>query len=96
MRRVKNARRLLRVIADSRKRLAMGSEFGKRFIDPEPAIALPVIAFEQAASVFFNGEEIPHGHTDKDIAVFSVDAQIVHLGDLFFNGLFPFVSVALD
>ncbi len=47
--------------------------------------------------MFFNGEEIravhfPHG----DIAVFFVNVWIAHFGDLFFNGLFPFVSVALD
>ena len=81
-----------------RKRLATGGEFGKRFIEAAPAVALPVIAFEQSASVFFNGEEIravhfPHGHTDGDIAVFFVNAQIAHLGDLFFNGLFPFVDL---
>ena len=81
-----------------RKRLAMGGEFGKRHIEPEPAVALPVIAFEQSASVFFNDEEIravhfPRAHTDGDIAVFFVNAQIAHLGDLFFNGLFPFVDL---
>lgn len=84
--------------ANVRKRLATGGEFGKRFIEAAPADALPVIAFEQSASVFFNGEEIravhfPHGHTDGDIAVFFVNAQIAHLGDLFFNGLFPFIDL---
>ncbi|MXW78264.1 MAG: MBL fold metallo-hydrolase [Gemmatimonadetes bacterium] len=81
-----------------RKRLAMGGEFGKRHIEPEPVVALPEIAFEQSASVFFNGEEIravhfPRAHTDGDIAVFFVNAQIAHLGDLFFNGIFPFVDL---
>ena len=81
-----------------RKRLAKGGEFGKRHIEPEPAVALPVIAFEQSASVFFNDEEIravhfPRAHTDGDIAVFFVNAQIAHLGDLFFNGIFPFVDL---
>ena len=84
--------------ANVRKRLAAGGEFGKRFIEAAPAGALPAIAFEQSASVFFNGEDIravhfPHGHTDGDIAVFFVNAQIAHLGDLFFNGLFPFVDL---
>lgn len=84
--------------ANVRKRLATGGEFGKRHIEPEPAVALPVIAFEQSASVFFNGEEIravhfPRAHTDGDIAVFFVNAQIAHLGDLFFNGIFPFVDL---
>ena len=81
-----------------RKRLATGGEFGKRHIEPAPAVALPEIAFEQSASVFFNDEEIravhfPRAHTDGDIAVFFVNAQIAHLGDLFFNGIFPFVDL---
>ena len=85
--------------ANVRKRLATGGEFGKRFIEPAPAVALPEVAFEQSASVFFNDEEIravhfPHGHTDGDIAVFFVNAQIAHLGDLFFNGLFPLTSIS--
>ncbi len=84
--------------ANVRKRLATGGEFGKRFIEPAPAVALPKIAFAQSASVFFNGEEIravhfPRAHTDGDIAVFFINAQIAHLGDLFFNGLFPFVDL---
>ncbi len=84
--------------ANVRKRLAMGGEFGKRHIEPVPVVALPNITFEQSVSVFFNDEEIravhfPHGHTDGDIAVFFVNAQIAHLGDLFFNGLFPFVDL---
>ncbi len=84
--------------ANVRKRLATGGEFGKRHIEPAPAVALPVIAFEQSVSVFFNGEEIravhfPRAHTDGDIAVFFVNAEVVHLGDLFFNGLFPFVDL---
>ena len=81
-----------------RKRLATGGEFGKRFIESAPAVALPKIVFEQSASVFFNDEEIcavhfPRAHTDGDIAVFFVNAQIAHLGDLFFNGIFPFVDL---
>ena len=84
--------------ANVRKRLVTGGEFGKRHVEPEPAVALPVIAFEQSASVFFNDEEIravhfPRAHTDGDIAVFFVNAQIAHLGDLFFNGIFPFVDL---
>ena len=81
-----------------RKRLATGGEFGKRHVEPAPAVALPNIAFEQSASVFFNDEEIravhfPRAHTDGDIAVFFVNAQIAHLSDLFFNGIFPFVDL---
>ena len=84
--------------ANVRKRLATGAEFGKRFIETAPDTALPVLTFESALTLHFNGEEIkashfPHAHTDGDIAVFFTTSGIVHLGDLFFNGLFPFVDL---
>lgn len=70
----------------------------KRTIPASPKEALPVITFDNAVSVFFNGEEIkvihfPHGHTDGDSIVFFTGANVVHMGDDFFNGMFPFVDL---
>jgi len=64
-----------------------------------PPEALPVITFDQSLSVFFNGEEIrvihfPHGHTDGDSVIFFTRSNVVHMGDHFFNGMFPFVDLA--
>ena len=61
--------------------------------------ALPVITFEQSASVHFNGEEIKllhqgPGHTDGDSIIFFTGANVVHMGDQFFNGGFPFVDLS--
>src|ERR1051326_5378602 len=60
-----------------RKRLSeeQKSKFFNRTTPPSPREALPVITFDQAVSVFFNGEEIkvihfPHGHTDGDSVIF--------------------------
>jgi glyoxylase-like metal-dependent hydrolase (beta-lactamase superfamily II) len=63
-----------------------------------PPEALPVITFDQSLSVFFNGEEIrvmhvPHGHTDGDSVIFFTKSNVVHMGDQFFNGMFPFIDV---
>lgn len=75
------------------------SKFFNRTITPaSPKEALPVITFDQAVSVFFNGEEIkvihfPHGHTDGDSVVFFTGSNVVHMGDDFFNGRFPFVDL---
>ena len=46
----------------------------------------------------FNGEEIkaihfPHGHTDGDSVIFFSNSNVVHLGDDFFSGSFPFVDL---
>jgi len=63
-----------------------------------PASALPVVTFEDRVRVNFNGDQIdfihlPHGHTDGDSAVFFRNANVVHLGDHFFNGGFPYVDL---
>jgi len=60
--------------------------------------ALPVITFDRSASVHFNGEEIKllhhgPGHTDGDSIIHFTGANVVHMGDLFFNGGFPFVDL---
>lgn len=79
-----------------RKRLQSGSPESK--VDPAPKDALPVITFDQSVSVHFNGEEIrvihfPHGHTDGDAVIFFTGSNVVHMGDDFFNGMFPFIDL---
>ena len=63
-----------------------------------PKEALPVITFNDSLSVHFNGEDIraihfPHGHTDGDSVIFFSASNVVHLGDDFFAGRFPFVDL---
>jgi cyclase len=65
---------------------------------PSPKEALPVITFNDSLSVHFNGEDIraihfPHGHTDGDSVIFFSASNVVHLGDDFFAGRFPFVDL---
>lgn len=83
-----------------RKRLTTEqiSKFFKRTTPASPKEALPVITFDQAVSVFFNGEEIkvihfPKGHTDGDSVIFFPGSNVVHMGDDFFNGGFPVVDL---
>ena len=73
-------------------------EVFKSTIPASPKEALPVITFDQSLSVHFNGEEIraihfPHGHTDGDSVIFFTTSNVVHLGDDFFAGRFPFVDL---
>lgn len=83
-----------------RKRMSteQRSEFFKSTTPASPKEALPVITFDQSLSVHFNGEEIraihfPNGHTDGDSVIFFTTSNVVHLGDDFFSGRFPFVDL---
>ena len=83
-----------------RKRLSTEQrlEFFKETVPAAPKEALPVITFDQSLSVHFNGEEIrvihfPHGHTDGDSIIFFTTSNVVHMGDDFFAGRFPFVDL---
>jgi cyclase len=83
-----------------RKRMSTDqkSEFFKETAPASPKEALPVITFDQSLTVHFNGEEIraihfPNGHTDGDAVIFFTASNVVHLGDDFFSGRFPFVDL---
>ncbi len=80
-----------------RKRLQSGSTALGRTTPPAPKEALPVITFNDRATVHINGEDIraihmPHGHTDGDAVIWFTQSNVVHMGDDFFNGTFPFVD----
>ena len=86
--------------ANVRKRLAteQRSTVFNSTTPPSPKEALPVITFDQSLSVHFNGEDIraihfPKGHTDGDSVIFFSTSNVVHLGDDFFAGRFPFVDL---
>ena len=73
-------------------------EVFKTTVPASPKEALPVITFDQTLTVHFNGEDIqaihfPHGHTDGDSVIFFTGSNVVHLGDDFFAGGFPFVDL---
>ncbi|HUP22585.1 MAG TPA: MBL fold metallo-hydrolase [Thermoanaerobaculia bacterium] len=81
-----------------RKRLAAGSETPGRVAPPVTGAALPELTYGDAITIHFNGEEIrvihlPPGHTDGDSYVHFVGSNVVHLGDDFFAGRFPFVDL---
>jgi glyoxylase-like metal-dependent hydrolase (beta-lactamase superfamily II) len=81
-----------------RRRLATRQEVMGRVVDPLPKEALPVITFSDRLTVHFNGEEIrmihfPRGHTDGDSVIWFTGSNVVHMGDDFFAGKFPFVDL---
>src|SRR5947209_8532501 len=82
-----------------RKRLASGGKTRFGEVKPAEKVALPVITFENDVTVHLNGEDIraihvPNGHTDGDSVIFFPKANVVHMGDDFFNGgMFPFIDI---
>ena len=81
-----------------RKRLVSGATIMGNKVEPMAAAGLPVVTYAEAVSVHFNGEEIkaihfPHGHTDGDSVIFFTKSNVVHMGDDFFAGRFPFVDL---
>jgi glyoxylase-like metal-dependent hydrolase (beta-lactamase superfamily II) len=65
----------------------------------EPAIALPVVTFTRDISFQLNGDDIravhaPRAHTDGDTVVQFAKSDVIHMGDTFFNGLYPFIDTS--
>ena len=79
-----------------RKRLVEGMP--ARNTPPAPKGALPVVTFDSTLTLHVNGEDVravhfPHGHTDGDAVIWFTKSNVVHMGDDFFNGRFPFVDI---
>ena len=63
-----------------------------------PKDALPVITFNDQVTLHFNGEmakvyHVPHGHTDGDSIVYFPASDVIHMGDIYFNGLYPYIDL---
>jgi cyclase len=64
-----------------------------------PPEALPTQTFKTTHKIDANGEQIalayiPPAHTDTDITIRFAKANAIHLGDLFFNGSYPFIDAS--
>ncbi len=70
--------------------------FGLHF-DPSPAEALPQQTFATSHKLEANGEtlalqHLAPAHTDTDIYVHFQKANVIHMGDTFFNGMYPYID----
>jgi len=70
----------------------------KKLIPASPPIALPNRTYDQRLTFHFGGEtvqlvHVPNAHTDGDTLVRLVHADVIHMGDVFFNGMFPFIDL---
>ena len=85
--------------ANVRKRMSVeqfNKVFGSRTV-PSPEDALPVVTFTRDVTLHLNGDEVElfhveHAHTDGDAIVWFKNSNVLHMGDVFFNGMYPFID----
>ncbi|RXJ90702.1 MBL fold metallo-hydrolase [Arcobacter sp. CECT 8983] len=82
-----------------KKRLSEDT-FIKAFNKTVPALSkvgLPTITFNDKINFSMNNENIEviyqkNAHTDGDSVIFFENANVVHTGDIYFNGFYPFID----
>jgi glyoxylase-like metal-dependent hydrolase (beta-lactamase superfamily II) len=72
--------------------------FGEK-VPASPKAALPIITFADSVAFHLNGDDIRSfhvapAHTDGDTVVHFKKANVVHMGDCFFNGMYPFIDLS--
>ena len=86
-----------------RKRMSV-----EQFVDTPPfnqlfpassKAALPIVTFTKSLTFHLNGEQIrvyhvDRAHTDGDSIIQFQNANVFHMGDLFFNGSYPFIDIS--
>ncbi len=91
------------IVAHDNVRARMSTEQFREIFDQRipasPETALPIVTFADRTTFHWNGQRIvvkhvENAHTDGDSVVWFADADVFHLGDVFFNGFYPFVDVS--
>jgi len=70
-----------------------------RLLETAPKEALPVLTFSEPISVHMNGGTVrtipvPPAHTDGDSFIHFVEADVLHLGDVFRSTGYPYMDLA--
>ncbi len=91
------------IVAHDNVRKRMSSDqFIKAFnrkVEPAPEVALPVITFAEGVNFHWNGDVLqvrhqPNAHTDTDSFVQFKEANVIHTGDIYFAGMYPFIDAS--
>lgn len=89
------------ILAQDNVRTRMGSEQtnarSKQTIPAAPHEALPVVTFANGITLHLNGDSVhvfhvAHAHTDGDAIIHYVGSNVIHMGDTFFNGFYPYID----
>lgn len=64
----------------------------------KPKEALPVITFNDQLNISINGESIAvfhvsNAHTDGDALLYFTESNVLHTGDTYFNGRYPYIDL---
>ncbi len=64
---------------------------------PEPVAALPVITYSEGMNLYLNNEyvmifHVDNAHTDGDAVFYLPQSNVLHTGDCFMKGKFPFID----
>jgi len=91
------------IVAHDNVRMRMSTEqflaaFDQK-VPPSPQVALPVVTFNDSVTFHLNGDTIrafhvAPAHTDGDSIVLFEKADVIHMGDVFFNSGYPFVDTS--
>jgi glyoxylase-like metal-dependent hydrolase (beta-lactamase superfamily II) len=84
-----------------RKRMSVEGfiEFLGMKFKAEPRTALPIVTFTRDVTFHLNGDElyvlhVANAHTDGDAIVHFRKSDVFHMGDTFFNRLYPFIDTS--
>ncbi len=82
-----------------RKRMSTESVRRGRTVPASPKVALPVITFDKDVVFHINGDDvmathIHSAHTDGDALVYFSNNNVLHTGDSFFQGKFPYIDLS--
>ncbi|HWT12013.1 MAG TPA: MBL fold metallo-hydrolase [Allosphingosinicella sp.] len=81
-----------------RRRMSMEQLVRTQIVPPSPAGALPVVTFSESVTFHLNGDDIrvihvAEAHTDGDALIFWTRANVLHMGDVYFRGMLPFIDL---
>ena len=90
------------IVAHDNVRSRMGTSFENtlwnRTIEATDPSQWPTVTYSEGLNFYLNGESVrvvhtPNAHTDGDSIIYFKQADIVHMGDNYFKGMFPYVDV---
>ncbi|MCH9691680.1 MAG: MBL fold metallo-hydrolase [Gammaproteobacteria bacterium] len=91
------------IVAHDNVRKRMSSkQFMQAFgteVPAAPPSALPIVTFTDATTFYWNDDEVhvkhvAPAHTDGDSIVIFKKGNVIHMGDTFFNGSYPFIDLS--
>jgi glyoxylase-like metal-dependent hydrolase (beta-lactamase superfamily II) len=77
-----------------RQRLEMANDK----TNPESEASLPIITYNDKLNLYINGEKVSvfhvnNAHTDGDSFLYFTEGNVLHTGDVYFNGMYPYIDL---